>query len=408
MKFNVLLSMALLTLGCSSDKKEHPLVVAGDFHRTDDELIEIDIRNPRIMKKDEFPSMVDSMFFIKLPDKPLLGTVDKVIVNDSAIYLLDAFQSQQALIYDVSEGSLHKVSHLGRGPNEYNSLTDMAVNRERNEFVLNDGHAGRKLVFDGSGKFIRKEPNMPTVYFDCTERVYLNQMGYGQSFSEELNFHIVSSDQDSVIRKAFPYYPIQKADFIDEGLSRNWRDEILFMPTYCDTVYCIDSDSTYHARYALRQKKSLWERANDRLSDDETVRLMKEEGYTKVNHFLESRDHILFNVSKSHSSGRVLSSPHIYDKRTGVAYEFPNDDNSPAVSGVKNPEIAFDYYTLPDPITVCGDFFVSVFDPILLKYAWEDAVSKGITVEFRDPVFEDIVKNATNGSNPALVFYRLK
>jgi hypothetical protein len=394
--------------GCSSKKKEHPFFATEDFFRTNREFVEIDIRDPRIMKKDELPSIVDSMFFIKLPDEPLLGVIDKVIFNDSVMYILDAFQTRQVLIYKILENSFQKVSNLGRGPNEYLAISDIALNRERLELVLNDHRSSIKLVFDLSGKFKRKEPFLPAFYFDCIEGVYLNQLGYLQSFSEEFNYHIVSSGQDSTIRRAFPYVPLQKTDYMAKGLFRNWQDDVLFLPTHSDTVYCIDSDSSYYVRYTLRQKKSLWEEADRQLSHSETSRMIKEEGYTTIGNFREGRDHILFNVSKSHSSGRILSSQYLYDKRTGFTYEYPNSDNSSSTSDAVKSDVIFDYYALSQPIAVWGDFFVSVFDPISLKYTWEDAVSKGLTVEFIDPEFESLIKNADNDSNPALVLYRLK
>jgi hypothetical protein len=69
---------------------------------------------------------------------------------------------------------------------------------------------------------------------------------------------------------------------------------------------------------------------------------------------------------------------------------------------------ALDYCALPNPIAAWGDFFVSVFDPAQLKHEWERAVSDGVGVEFADPRFETIVKNAKSDSNPALAFFRLK
>jgi hypothetical protein len=382
--------------------------LAGDFIRKESNIVEIDVRDPVIMKKNELPLMVDSMFFIKLPDEPLLGNVDKLILCDSLIYILDAFQTQQALIYDIHKNSLTKISSRGRGPNEYIGLFDMSVNKERPELVLNDGYTGQKLVSDLSGKFIRKEPIMPSVYFDCVENTYINQVGYRQSYQEDINYHIVTSNQDSVINKAFHFYPIQKNNYVSKGFSRNWRDDLLFMPTYCDTVYCIDSDSTYYVRYILHQKKSLWKQANEQLTDKETIKMIKEEGYSRINGFWEGRNHIIFMMDKSHSSGRVLSSQHIHNKRTGVTYEYPNSDNSPMTPAVVENDVPFDYYTLSHPKAMWGDFFVSVFDPMLLNYVWNEAVSQGITIKFRDPKFEDMIKNAKHNSNLALVLYRPK
>ncbi len=156
--FVLLFLMALLMPGCSHNSKieKHPFVVAGDFHRIASEFVEIDARNPDVFDQDELPSIVDSMFFVKLPDKPLLGTVSELIVRDSVIYLMDDIR-MQVLKYDMRSNSLAKISSRGRGPNEYIDLDGISINEARNDFVINDGKTSLKSVFDLSGKFIRKD-----------------------------------------------------------------------------------------------------------------------------------------------------------------------------------------------------------------------------------------------------------
>jgi len=116
--------------------------------------------------------MVEEYMLIFLETTPacLIGSVNKIYVTDSLIYVMDNEFMHSIFVFDLS-GKFHfKVSAAGRGRFEYSFMDDFVLDEERKEILILDSQLKRLLVFDSvNGKPIRTHPL--TFFADKFERL---------------------------------------------------------------------------------------------------------------------------------------------------------------------------------------------------------------------------------------------
>lgn len=96
-------------------------------------------------------------------DQSLLGRIEKMILNDSVIFMKDT-QRQTIWAFDTLGRYMFNIAPQGRGPGEYVSLTDFTVNRQDKELIVYASTPGKLLFYDFSGKFKSEIPL--TGYYD--------------------------------------------------------------------------------------------------------------------------------------------------------------------------------------------------------------------------------------------------
>lgn len=342
---------------------------------------------------DSLISRLASVSYIPLESTDLIGAMDKVLVYNDNIYILDAYITEKVFIFDKQGCLLNTIDNKGGGPNEYSGLSGMCIDSIKKELCLNDRLSMDKLYYDLDGHFLRKEKGIPCFYINIFHPYVINQLSFGQSFSDDVNYHIVCTINDSIYCKGFPYAPIQKQYSISANAVYNSMGDLLFNPTLSDTIYHIKSFNEYSVRYIIQHKHSIWDKHQEVLSYEEISDLIRNSGYTALGSmFYETSKYIFFTINRKRD--KFIAVKYLFfDKKQKQVYEMDNSYNKIYVEMI-----------LPDLIALDGEVCIASFDPYRIK---EVVTNKG-TYTIKNDTLEAIIKNSNENSNPVLVLYQLK
>jgi len=102
----------------------------------------------------------------------MIGDVKKILKSKEFIFVADF--SDNLFVFDLNGKFVKKVGNKGKGPNEYNTITDFAINNVKNEIII--ASLNEFLVFKFNGDFIRKsrlnDSSLQVVSVDDSDRLY--------------------------------------------------------------------------------------------------------------------------------------------------------------------------------------------------------------------------------------------
>lgn len=344
--------------------------------------------NAKIISTAELLDMVEQVDYIKLDSSEPIGEISKMVVTRDKIFILDAHIAQQIFVFNKTGKLLFRIKNKGRGPKEYISIWDMQVDTIRNEILLNDALARSYLYFSADdGQFIRREKGIANCYVARIDSLYVNLQNNGQDFNDEENWAILITDKDSVIYKGFEFKPIQEGDYIVNSFYRDNDGSLLYTPINSDTVYQFTSPMAAYAKYVVCQERSIWKLYNERLSEPEICKLIKERNYTRYSaNFLTTKNHVFFSIQHKWNA-YITSRPYFWDKRTNSIYEWK----------ISKPSIICDIIGLPQ--ASYNNIFISTFPSIKTPEEYKNTLN---------PRLKKLLDNSNEGDNPILALYTLK
>ena len=362
MKKIIVFLILLSIIGCNNNQTYTSHVSNVDMDsieslkRVDTSYTIIDVDNYKKMPYSELHKFLKNVKYIPLKSKEPIGVIDVIKIHKGRVFILDAFKSESIFIFDLVTGDLIKKIHdKGQGPAEYLGLIDMAILND--QIIINDRLFYSTLYYTLDGEFIKKVRSIPNFYIEALNGTIVNQLTFSQTSDFKINntkCQLVFVSNDSIIRKAFPYYPIQENAVNGKTFWRNSKDELLFSPLLSDTVYQFMNDSSYFVKYVVKQKKSLWGRHSEYLNFNDHSRLVIQEGYTFLGYeFLEADDYVLYPISIKYNEFR-RTDIHLYNKKTGLSFrtilEGEEEDGQPFTTVIKKAQ------------NVYGNYFVGVFE----------------------------------------------
>ena len=346
--------------------------------------------NARVIGMDEMLDMVKSIDYIKLDSSEPVGVIDKMIVTNDKIFIMDSFAAQQIFVFDKTGKLLFRIKNKGRGPKEYISIWDMQVDTIRNEILVNDALARSYLYYStDDGTFLRREKGIANCYLARIDSLSINLQIPGQDFNDDENWAILVSDKDSVLYKGFTPTPLQDNNFAVNSFTYDCDGKLLFTPVYSDTVYQFMSVSIVSPKYVIHQKKSIWNLYNQKIPPLEVDKLIKQNNYTRyAGKFLDGESYASFEIAHKWEE-YITPRPYFWDKRTDIvfAWDTANVDEDAIVHEI-----------IRQPIAVYGDTFFGTCSP-------------QIPEEYRknlSPKIKNLLECSKESDNPIVVAYTLK
>ena len=354
------------------------------------ELITIDIPSSKDQFL-EFDELIDSLYYVKLEtnSKCLIGNIDKIISIKDRLIIIERFNRQSVLMFSDKGEFLTEISKSGKGPGEYISLSDVAVDKNKEEIVLFDGRGRKRLFFDLDGKFLREE----ITYFYSTNFEILSNGNYLYAQLINVNMHlptvsnynlVVTTPDQIITQKIFrDEIETQLPNLKDFGNKHNLHATgagVLFTPRFSDTIYEINSTGVkakFHLnmgdRYVVRHMQS-HNTVEDYFEKQNNDKLYKFNGVS-----FETDNSLFFNISNLGSC--------FYKKGTGELvwgnmFSFSSDK----IIGSRMPEGS------------TGSFFIGVIWPHSLYIAGR---------KFEESVAQ-ILEGVEKEDNPILFFYSIK
>lgn len=405
MKTNItyFLYVLLITIcACNSKSKTHnhkksgvdSLVSKELVYAGCDSIIQINTDQIEQITYTDFSQKICNVRYIPLKTSEPIGVIEKIIMYEDKIYVLDAQKAECIFIFDMKGNLLRILNDKGRGPKEYLGLEDMNIDKVRRELIINDRLMGGLLHFTLDGDFVKKSKSCPKSDFFVKNGIVTSHIT--QSLSDKGEFQVAVSVEDSILLRGFPIYPIRR----QQGASRIFFmgncDQVLCIPPSSDTIYQFISDSVYQAKYVLNHHKSIWEYKDIELTSKEYNNLIKTSGYSSIYGTLLEVDSLLYFSMEKSENGILLIKSYFYDKKEEKTYEVL--ENKIDVNGILPHKPIAVYEN-----SVCG---------IVQSYFLEAVKNVLDTCSFQKNRLNEDVKNVLQHwkmeSDPVLVLYEFK
>lgn len=370
------------------DQQKIQLVVSdnvGNIPRVESGYTEIDATDMKALSYTEFiDEFIDDVHFVQLSSDELIGNIAKLQIFEDRIYVLDRFSAKEVFIFDMQGKLLKVIDDQGGGPKEYSQLGDMYINEDTRELIIADLR-GKYVHYNLNGEWLRSTSVIPDSYYD-------HPMGQDSAFNFiGDDYSLVLSKGSEVLKKAFPLYPIQRQVAVSDPFAKTGLGELLYIPSCCDTVYQLNRDLTYRAKYFVKQENSVWQHRDEELSDQERTDLIFKGCTGLGNAIFENEKFFAFTMNER-DDNLIKVQACFYNKEKKKTFYFditkPFDRNQVLKKGM---------FSIGNPICLYGDYFVTSFIPIPIK---ENA-------HLANEEYLKIMNAGTDDTNPALVFYKL-
>ena len=228
----IILSLNSLT-GCSvSSDNITPLEI-------NDNLYIVDVDHAGKTERILYSTLFDTLKTIILDttQAPLIGSIDKMVVYNDALFILDWTQAKVLYMFDFEGNFVRKFGAKGGGPGEYAGLADFTIDTDNNIIYLFDNQRHRINAYDiVSGNFLR------SIDLDRKDGVLSHHIQYvnGSIFADA--YFSTPSPDNFLLRKIDLLTGEQQASFLNaDRYNKGWTDlNIIDSPVFCklnaDTV----------------------------------------------------------------------------------------------------------------------------------------------------------------------------
>ncbi|WP_226695365.1 6-bladed beta-propeller [Neotamlana sargassicola] len=104
-------------------------------------------------------SIIDTCWYVALETKEesLFGKVDKILIEDDLIFILDEDGTKSIFIFDMNGKFISKINKHGRGPDEYSAIRDFTLDSENRQVIVFDDFLAKLFYYRYDGTFVKTE-----------------------------------------------------------------------------------------------------------------------------------------------------------------------------------------------------------------------------------------------------------
>lgn len=391
----VIFSGAILLSACHRNRPATGLTVLHPPLQTTEHLLHLS-------------DIADSLSYIKLATDTsnLIGVIDKIIPLKDRILIVDKDITQTIYIFDKSGKFIRKINKKGRGPGEYLSLNDVAVDVSNKRLIVHDDMAQKISIFTYEGEFIEKI----RLDFITTSIAYLgnNRLACYCDYINNPNYSIRSKSPNLILfdlqtrktqSKLFFNSTINRLGItgLINNLSSTYSNDTvhLIMPLN-DTVYSICNNKVQPEYYVdlgvTPQMRELQRTASSSKSAQEASQEDSKPQYPVICNMLESDSVVYLFYRHNNKSYYGFYNPRRKTFKEGVRIWEKNTDNLIPVVNDLDKTIPF------MPMATDGKNFYYVMESFYFDY-------------FRNsdnPQIANLSKTITANDNPVIVVAHIK
>ena len=391
----VIFSGAILLSACHRNRPATGLTVLHPPLQTTEHLLHLS-------------DIADSLSYIKLATDTsnLIGVIDKIIPLKDRILIVDKDITQTIYIFDKSGRFIRKINKKGRGPGEYLSLNDVAVDVSNKRLIVHDDMAQKISIFTYEGEFIEKI----RLDFITTSIAYLgnNRLACYCDYINNPNYSIRSKSPNLILfdlqtrktqSKLFFNSTINRLGItgLINNLSSTYSNDTvhLIMPLN-DTVYSICNNKVQPEYYVdlgvTPQMRELQRTASSSKSAQEASQEDSKPQYPVICNMLESDSVVYLFYRHNNKSYYGFYNPRRKTFKEGVRIWEKNTDNRIPVVNDLDKTIPF------MPMATDGKNFYYVMESFYFDY-------------FRNsdnPQIANLSKTITANDNPVIVVAHIK
>lgn len=202
----------------------------------------INLNENDIIKEGKLSNVIsiDSIMFLEYSDESLIGTIDKVLVSDEYIFIIDKKRTNAIYRFDRLGNFLNSYKKIGKGPQEYIKLNDVTIFQDS---IYVSAEPNQLFILDKNLTFVK------SVDIKWTDDILLPQFGHYFSVinSNTLLFYHPSASYH------YHFYNMNKSSFASShiirrgtldisdyrSLIKNASEKIFLSRNYNDTIYTL-------------------------------------------------------------------------------------------------------------------------------------------------------------------------
>lgn len=255
-----------------------------------------------------------SLLPLETGEEFLMGGIDKIIMKNNYVYVLDSKYTANIYIFDAKSGQfVKKIGKIGNGPGEYRKILDFSID-EDNLVIYALCDRSKVVSYSLSGIFLEEKK----LSFFATAIEYLNNKFYFVNDELEKDNLCITDKEYNVVSSLFPNkkYGENMRILIHPFLKKN--NEILYRRFLDDNIYKIDSIGKVSLLYQIDfgSNKIDFDKINSLSSGD-----LKQKMSTTRCHIKYFLDNDKYSVIVFFDKNTPLIS--IYDKFTNKAKTYP-------------------------------------------------------------------------------------
>lgn len=145
----ILLIIPFLLLFCCSKGERSKIMMVGERI----------VVNPKQADCFKYSDIFDSVDYITIPTDTnfIIGSIDKMIVTDSHILIMDKFITHSIFIFDKKGEKKVQLYKRGKGPGEYITLQDIFFDSVTQELAIYCNLSRKIVYYNLDGEFIREK-----------------------------------------------------------------------------------------------------------------------------------------------------------------------------------------------------------------------------------------------------------
>lgn len=322
------------------------------------EIIEVDFGKEYKDKK--FPNTNFSMTVRKLEDSPNLpiGQIDKVIVENEKIYILDRSKSKALFIYGRDKGFLDMINCVGRGPGEFITPHCFDIDKKSGNIIIMDNNGKKIIVYSPVGKYI-KEFSYDFIAVDFildNEGNLIVNTGYFPSKDGDNCLFVKMDMNGRILDRFFPSDALSPslAAFNPRNSLQECDGETFFLPTFSNCIYSLNNNepqAVYKIDFGKGWPTEEFVERSDGMHPLKVRELLFENEYVCFLNCIQTKDilHLDFHKGKNYSF--------YYNKHTKQSLLLPMENESISFPvGVFNGQFIFvSYRETTEPFLVFYD-----------------------------------------------------
>lgn len=277
-------------------KKDHQNKDINNQKKISVQMTEIDVD----MSKTDLPfdSLMKFTSFIKLEttSENLVGDISQILFTKDRIIVVDRDVSHSISVYDMNGKFLNKIGKIGQGPNEYAFLWQVTLSNDKSMIIITDQGSSKLKYFDLNGNFIKaiNQPYWCISSEPIDEKTIAIFESRGIDLKNKSKPQLVITGLDGkIIHSNFPSYQSQSFNFITEFPLRQFENNLLFNPSFCDTIYKVSKEGTF-PYYHLNIKDGEQIVINESITNDKLDEQLNKRKVYFNGDYIELKDAVIF------------------------------------------------------------------------------------------------------------------
>ena len=330
-------------------------------------------------------SIIEKVDYIKLGDTGdvLIGDVSKLWITPQHIVIVDKFKAMSIFVFDRSGNAQVVINRLGRGPQEYTSLTDVCLTPDQQRIVVLDNSKKKLLYYNMEGDFLYdKNTSFWIGDLAYADEQHIIAKTYGAQNEDPGLTSYENKDDNLYILDTLMH--IKQSMMPRTAILKQFEDRLYVNAIHGDTIYRVAGSDGLVPQYRLDMSAINGVTNFGEESMEKVMEIRKNNAYFPDD-YVDGKDFALFRFSMPVAPYMQLV---MHNKHTGQNYSI--EGTSKKALNIYFMEVS---YVFDDQFVAAIPAFRFVGDNAPMPGSEQRAV---------------IQKNLTDEDNPVLLFYTLK